>query len=289
MLSATQNVTTTISILLSTFLTYTQEPKIRQTIITSSLTFASLYAFLKHTRLYHPSSNKANKAIEKEIESEWRSRIVGLIHATILTIGSLLCFNESWIHSHLSPSDAWKVIETSDAEYAMYTIKFAAVFVGYLQYDLWWLFTHPDGKGKYDISAIIHHILYILVTHFTLSGIYFVRSFAWLSFAELSTPFLHLRWFYIILQKKNSMGYFTSSILFAVTFLITRVLGYTIGLIDLWAAYPIWSTLTSLDDFNQVGFYLVIVALHMGYALNLFWSVKVVKALRKVLLPKVSK
>ena len=200
----------------------------------------------------------------------------------MLTIGSLFCFYEVF-NGRLSLEKAWKC----DAQRAMYTLKFASIFVGYLQYDLWWLLTHTDTNGNYDISSIIHHVLFISVTHFNAKGLYFVRCFAWLSFAELSTPFLHLRWFYIILQKKDSMGYFISSLLFALTFLFTRVLGYTLGLIDLWKAYPTWSAMTLLEDFNEVGFYLVIFALHLGYVLNLFWSVKVVKALRKAIASKI--
>lgn len=295
MRNVAQNICATVSILISAFLTFSKEPYITQTIIVSSLSFASIYAFLKYTRLYHPPPNNSNTnkdSTTKEIEAEWRSRMIGSIHAVIITIGSLLCFHESWIkpHNNLSLSDLWKLNEvTSSVNDAMCTVQFAAIFVGYLQYDLWWLLTHPNTKGKYDVSSIIHHILYIAVTHFTLSGIYFIRSFAWLSFAELSTPFLHVRWFYVILKKKESAGYLISSILFAVTFLFTRVLGYTLGLIDLWSAYPIWSSIKSSSgqEFNELGFYLVVIALHMGYMLNLFWSVKVVKALGRALMPYV--
>lgn len=123
------------------------------------------------------------------------------------------------------------------------------------------------------MSAVFHHLLFIAVTHYVLSGTYFKKPFAWLSFTELSTPFLNIRWFYAASNMKEGRGYFLSSLLFASTFLLTRVLGYGLGMLDLIWSYGEWK--------SNRGLHFVAVGLGLGYALNLFWSVKVIQALQR--------
>ncbi len=135
-----------------------------------------------------------------------------------------------------------------------------------------WLLNHREKN--FDVAALIHHILYIPITHYVLWGRFFCRPFAWLSMGELSTPFLHLRWFYLSLGLKGSKEYFRYSILFALSFLLTRVLGYFLGLVDLWFSREAWITL-------PFGIYLVTLGVHFGFALNLFWAKKVMNALVK--------
>ena len=72
---------------------------------------------------------------------------------------------------------------------------------------------------------------------------------------------------------KKGRGYFLSSFLFAITFLVTRVCGYGLGMLDVLLCYNEWK--------ENRGLHLVAVGLGMGYALNLFWSVKVVHALQR--------
>ena len=246
------------------YLVNLQIPKIAFIITSSTLLFTGLYGVLRQTRFLHP----ANK-VEPHIEAEWRSRIIGTVHAIILTIGSALCFLE-WRHL-LEPSHAWHVpVRSPENEY--HPVLFASVFVGYLQYDFLWLIYHR--KKNFDAGSMIHHALYIAITHYVLHGYYFVRLFAWLSFCEVSTPFLHLRWFCAVSNKKDSKWYTIWSLLFAATFLFSRVLCYGFGLIDIWYHRSYWLPL-------PYGLYSVIAGVHLGYVLNLFWAVKVISAAKK--------
>lgn len=125
------------------------------------------------------------------------------------------------------------------------------------------------------MSAAIHHTLFIAVTHYVLFGCFFKKPFAWLSLTELSTPFLNARWFYAAAKMKEGREYFLSSLLFAVTFLATRVLGYTLGIVDMIMSYSHWQSVRGL---HATAF-----GLALGYLLNLFWSVKVVQALQRAM------
>merc|ERR1711884_681839 len=113
-----------------------------------------------------------------------------------------------------------------------------------------------------------HHILYIGMTHYVLPGSYFLKAFPWLSFGELSTPFLHIRWILIKTGKGNHPLYFGASLGFALTFLATRTFAFGLGLIDTWSNRNAWEEISELWG--------VVVGFHLTYLLNLFWSFKVV-------------
>jgi hypothetical protein len=235
----------------------------------TTASYALLYFTLRSTTLLQPTKG----SLSYPNETEWRSRILGTINAILLIAGSVLCFlewpyrptSEGWIGQ---PDNIWS-----------YPCLFASFFVGYLHWDLIWLVWHR--REQHDVSAVFHHVLFISVTHYVLSGTYFKKPFAWLSFTELSTPFLNLRWFFAASSMKEGRGYFWSSLLFAITFLLTRVLGYGLGIFDMMRSYGEWKV-------NR-GLHLVALGLGMGYALNLFWSVKVAQALRRAFTSDVPK
>ena len=241
----------------------TLQPQRNVFVIVSSMAFFAFgYGFIKYTRLLHPT-----EILKPHVEAEWRSRVVGFVHAVILIFGSILCFSEWWIYP---ANDGW-VVETPNIYY--YPELFASIFVGFLQYDLLWLM--KNRKENFDPATIAHHILYIAITHYVLWGRFFCRPFAWLSCGELSTPFLHLRWFLIVTNKKASKLYSIYSKLFAGTFLFTRVICFGLGLVDLWLAKKVWMEL-------PYGLYAVIFGVHLGFTLNLFWGTKVLSALYKL-------
>lgn len=155
-------------------------------------------------------------------------------------------------------------------------MTFASLFVGYLQWDLCWIVAHLWCYG--DLSALVHHAMFIGITHYVLWGWYFKQPYAWLSFTELSTPFLNFRWFLAVTNRRGSL-YTSASLAFALTFLATRVLGYGLGILDLWRSYHIWQP-------AQWGLYVVIGGVHAGYALNLFWSTAVINGLARALKDK---
>ena len=245
------------------YLTLQQERRCQHLVLGATASYALLYLILRSSHLLQPAKGSLSYANE----TEWRSRILATVNAIVLIGGSALCFLE-W--PYRPPSEGW--IGQPDHIWS-HPCLFASLFVGYLHWDLIWLVWHR--REQTDFSAVIHHVLFISVTHYVLSGTFFKRPFAWLSFTELSTPFLNVRWFYAARNMKEGRGYFLSSFWFAITFLLTRVCGYGLGMLDILLSYSEWT--------ENRGLHLVAVGLGMGYALNLFWSVKVIHALKRAL------
>lgn len=148
------------------------------------------------------------------------------------------------------------------------------------------------------IDTLLHHAAFFVAALVAGSQRAFNFAFGWLVLCEASTPFLNARWFYRTLKKRDSekresekktmsvalatLGIRDPEKLakvidvgFAVTFILTRVVGYGLGfthsLRGLWLGYyaPIqpwaWRTMFSL-----VG---------IGGALNLLWASRIVAAL----------
>jgi len=74
--------------------------------------------------------------------------------------------------------------------------------------------------------------------------------------------------------QRAGKAYNTYSLLFALTFLFTRVGGYGLGLVDLWLSRELWRP-------AHWGLHVVIGLLHVGYGLNLLWASKVVRAAQR--------
>ena len=244
------------------FLTLQQEPATARLITMTSASYAGLYGFLRVTGLFQPKPG----AVSPAEMAEWRDRICSTLNALILIVGSLLCFSEwpyapakeGWISNHIHS----------------HPVTFASLFAGYLQWDLCWVLWH-NGTTP-DAASAVHHTLFIGITHYVLWGWYFKVPYAWLSLAELSTPFLNARWFLAVINQKSGSLYVATSVLFAATFLATRVLGYSLGIYDLWKSYPLWKD-------AKVGLYAVVAGCHAGLLLNLFWSQAVVAAVRRAI------
>lgn len=161
--------------------------------------------------------------------------MLSTLNACILTVGSLLCFSE-WPgytggEAFISSSHLWS-----------HPVTFAACFAGYLQWDLCWCLYHHAATR--DTPSLLHHSLFLSITHYVLYGWYFKKPFAWLSFTELSTPFLNARWMLSVLDLKHTASYTRASLAFALTFLFTRVVGYGLGLMDLWLFRDLWLPVT---------------------------------------------
>ena len=247
-------------------LTRLQEPACQQLVLGTTLIAGALYALMRFGGLGMPAAGRLS-AVDA---AAWRSRVLSTAHALVLIVGSLLCFSE-WPYSGaegwISAPGRWS-----------HPVTFASIFVGYLQWDWLWCVWHLSSHKDY--ASVVHHSLFIAVAHSVLHGWYFKLPFAWLAFAELSTPFLNGRWFLAVLGRKEGGLYDAVSVAFALTFLLTRVLGYGIGIAHLWMQRALW-----LPEWR--GLALSIAGVHAGFGLNLFWGASVgpnlVKAVRRAL------
>ncbi|OEU11763.1 hypothetical protein FRACYDRAFT_244886 [Fragilariopsis cylindrus CCMP1102] len=239
---------------------------------------------------------KQKKQLQYAASSEWRSRLLAILNAILLVYGCLFCFMEwstyipeskGWVFTQLESDSLSESLESleSDTTSSFNSLRnnnpvifYASLFLGYLQWDILWLLYHrKDQSSSNFIGTFIHHIIFISISQYVLSGTYFCKPFAWLSLTELSTPFLHIRWLLAATGSNKNENYtniyYYISLCFAITFIVTRVIGYGLGLIDIWiSGYQYWYPINGLK-------YGVILGLHLGYILNLFWSIKVISAL----------
>jgi TLC domain len=242
------------------YLTLLQEDPCRIIIAVATVSYGILYALLCAAE-----ASNMFPSLSSNDSAEAKSRILSTINAILLTFGSLLCFLE-WPYQPVA--EGWTASQLSQPA------LFASLFTSFLQWDLLWMLWQQYS----DVSATVHHILFLFMTHYVLSGIYFNKPFAWLSLTELSTPFLNLRWWYAATKRKEGTGYLYASWAFAGTFGLTRVVGYLLGVLDMLRHYRYWS--------HVGGLHAVAVGIVLGYLLNLFWAVKIVQAVQRVMRKK---
>jgi len=248
-----------------------QEPRCSAIVLASSAVYCAAYRLCMATGWLQPPAG----TMSEEDRAEWVDRILSQANAFLLVVGSACCFSE-W--PYYAGREAY-VAEPVMASWS-HPCSFASLMLGYFHFDLGWIMSSPSRLKAYK-AHIVHHLVFIFVGQYVLFGWYFKKPFAWLSAAELSTLPLNIRWFLAVRGDKGRL-YDLSSLVFALSFLVTRVLGYGLGLVDLWLAYPLW---VSADW----GLYAVIGGLHVGYALNLFWSHAVVSKLVAFAKPKKEK
>ena len=87
------------------------------------------------------------------------------------------------------------------------------------------------------------------------------------SLAEISTIFLNFRWFLLTLEQKNTLSFNINSILFALTFFVTRIFIGAWGLYDVWRNKAHWET-------GSYGVHGVVVGFHLIFIMNIFCSLK---------------
>jgi len=206
------------------------------------------------TGLLQPSS-----VVARELP-EWRARVLSQVNASLCFFGSLLCFSE-W--SGYTAEDAY-ICRTKECGWDnTWTAPVASCFVGFLMWDLTWVIWH-DPQWHY----LVHHILFSAMTHYLLYYHLLRVPFAWLAVGELSTIFLNWRWFLAVSGRKETTSYSLASFGFALAFLITRTVGYSLGASRLFLDSP--------SDPVLLPAHLAIAA---GWCLNMVWTVPVLKNL----------
>lgn len=140
------------------WMTGQQAPSCALLIARTTAAYTLLYTAMRETGLFQPKPGR----ISATDMAGWRGRVGSMINACILTVGACLCFLE-WPYQggegFVSNGTGWSHPNT-----------FAALFVGYLQFDLCWCIWHQ--RAAPDWGSIVHHTLFIAITHYVLWGWY---------------------------------------------------------------------------------------------------------------------
>jgi hypothetical protein len=135
-------------------------------------------------------------------------------------------------------------------------------------------------KTLKDPAGLFHHALFIPAAAYVLAHSIMAFPFVWLSWCEVSTPFVNYRWHLAASGRKNERVYAINGLVVALLFFIARVACYGAGLFDLltparrahWAAPGM-----------PAGHVAVVCLFAVGYVLNLYWMVLIVKAAARAL------
>ncbi|BDA44408.1 probable TLC domain-containing protein 4 [Coccomyxa sp. Obi] len=192
--------------------------------------------------------------LKRKDQVEWHSRVISSVHATVLCLGSLMCYLELQNKSR----------EALVSGYAVCPDVFARIFLGYLLYDTTNMLAYYKYLG--DKSAIIHHVIFACAAAYVLSYSIMAYPFIWLSLCEISTPSLNLRWHLAVTGHKDSSLYVANGVLLTILFFASRVVSYGAGMWHLWGLRDVWAA-PGQPPFNPV----LVGLFFLGYLLNLYW------------------
>lgn len=163
-------------------------------------------------------------------------------------------------------------------DYAHAPDVLARVFLGYLLYDLTFMLIY--WKELRDVSGVVHHVLFMPSAAYVLAHSIMAFPFCWLSFCEVSTPFVNYRWHLAATGRKEEKIYVQNGLLVAFLFFVSRVVFYGLGLAHLLSLAREWGP----GSGKPLGHTLVVCLFVLGYGLNLYWMAAIVKAARRAVL-----
>jgi len=128
-----------------------------------------------------------------------------------------------------------------------------------------------------DASGVLHHVLFMPSAAYVLAHSIMAFPFCWLSFCEVSTPFVNYRWHLAATGRKEEKVYVQNGLLVAVLFFVSRVVFYGAGLAHLLSLSRVWGP----GSGKPIGHTLVVGLFVLGYCLNLYWMAAIVKAAKR--------
>lgn len=147
-------------------------------------------------------------------------------------------------------------------------------FAGYLIHDLIQVLRVYPGGGGLDI--LIHHGLFLGCSYTASKHRIMLLSFTWLITGEISSIFNNLRWLALHSTVARPRLVKLFSLLFAVSFLVTRVLLSGAGIMHIIRNRKfVYNREHHADRLPAI--YAITAAIAVGYSLNLFWFSKILR------------
>nr|CAB3266984.1 transmembrane protein 56-B [Phallusia mammillata] len=171
--------------------------------------------------------------LTKDEKTEWHARNASTLHAVVVTLLAMyvLLFEE-----HLRRDIIWGRSTLSECS--------LSICVGYLLSDLYLIFTNYEAVGG-TVGFIIHHCVSAYAYVYGLSGSVLLPVANFRLLAEMSTPFVNLRWALSTTGNKDSELYFYNGLLLTFSFFISRILPMPFF-------YYMVISVQSLDSYSRV-------------------------------------
>lgn len=147
------------------------------------------------------------------------------------------------------------------------------IFCAYLLFDLVHVLRQYPKLG--GIDTVTHHLVFLTCS--IINGAYGILPypFCWLIIGEISTIFLNIRWALIKTGRGNSKLFKPAQYLFALTFFVTRVVVYAIGVVELFGQRSVLMNLVSSGKIPGILLGTTLLFVGAGSVLNLLWFQKI--------------
>lgn len=208
--------------------------------------------------------------LENKKKLEWKNRGFSTFHALFAAVGSLYFLVFSDVFDERFRKDS--IINRSSAS----SDTLLGVSIGYFLSDLAMIiWTYPTLGG---IEYFLHHGLSLFAIVQSLISGQVQFYILMVLFTEITTPFVNLRWYLEVANKKNSTLYLLNGIAMFVGWLVARVVLFV------FFFYHIY---THFDQVNEVyypmGYYTLMTIPPSLALMNLFWFWKIAKGMIKTL------
>jgi hypothetical protein len=147
------------------------------------------------------------------------------------------------------------------------------IFFAYLVFDLVHVLRLYPKLGGLD--TVIHHLVFLTCSIINGGFGILPYPFCWLIIGEISTIFLNIRWGLIKTGRGDSAIYQLVQYLFALTFFITRVVMYLIGVVELFGQRSVLMELVSSGRVPGIFMGTTLFFIGAGSVLNLVWFQKI--------------
>jgi len=219
--------------------------------------------FISWTKIFCPLISKSLKfyqGLPKDKQLQWCQRSTSVLHAAFSSISSF-CYVA--------------IIHVNDFQW--YTTPFCrfnvAIVCGYLLQDLIVLYLHGNAADGNKIS-VAHHLTVVIAGYASLGNGYLTYMACFRVLAELSTPFMHFRWYLYISGRTKESIYFWNGLIFVSFFFLSRI-----AIIPYF--YYVVYHIAKLEDYhNSVSFAFQccwITGCIFLDLLNIYWFWKIIK------------
>ena len=194
----------------------------------------------------------------------WRNIATSMVHAATFFTTAVIDFSDGDFSCRLWTSN-------SPFQEACF-----AIMLAYLTYDTFLVIvTYLHGTITFPmfVGYSVHHWLGIISYLIVLGGKQGGEFGTYVHLSELSTVFLHIRWFYERTKRSEALGFLITSALFALCFTATRVLLPMYMIIQQYSTVHLWTDVWR----GQAVFAISLVF----YALQLMWFVEVATGVKE--------
>lgn len=191
------------------------------------------YLFEFVTKIYSRKfSTTYNTVLSEKQKNDWTSKATSTFHAVLVTVLCIPHTITDIIYKESNRDLAFGITKRR-VDVLLWTLA-------YLIYDLYMMI--KINRQQLSKAMILHHV--VCIGAFVL-GIYlnvgtvFMASFI---INELSTPFLHLRWYFSRMKLRDSMIGQINNLVFAITYLIVR---------GIWNTYVFYILCTGFYEYRE--------------------------------------